>query len=304
MMCYKIALKLPSVIHSEDNMLMTNNLGTIFFTSFNQKYVSYVERMSLYAHQKDSILALDNSLSLNILLNDTKHIIRLSYHTLEVRKLEPPYDTQCYKYPAGYSQLGILMERIHNKTMMSFNKSIPGLIQFKPIDNQPIQYHVLQLDREKWEKYLSIVKESKHNIPPTCEVKTAIPKTTILPYSFLAASLTWPDGFYISTSSNPKLDLIEYVIYISSCIGIWLGLSFLDLFRRLKLLKEKFYPSSLTSPDIGAQTMYVRRGMNRYERMQVQRMENQIEFIKQIAMNCHSRLRLTTQNINAFVDQT
>lgn len=299
-----MTLKVTSVIYSEDNMLMTNNQGNIFFISFNQKYVSYVERMSLYAHEKDSILALDNSLSLNILVNDTKHTIRLSYHTLKIQKLEPPYDTQCYKYPAGYSRLGILMERIHNKTMMSFNKSIPGVIQFKPIDNQLIQYYVLQLDREKWEKYLSIVKESKHNTPRTCEVKTTIPKTTILPYPFLGATLTWPDGFYISTSSNPKLDLIEYFIYMSSCIGIWLGLSFLDLFHRLKFLKEKFHPSSLTSPDIGAQTMYVRRGVNRYERMQVQRMENQIEFIKQIAMNCHNRLRLMTQNTNEFVDQT
>ena len=77
----------------------------------------------------------------------------------------------------------------------------------------------------------------------TCTIKFIDTTAELLNVKKSYVALYWPQNEILSLLYAPDQELIDYVVYIGSCIGIWFGLSafsFHDLITLLMMLKSKY----------------------------------------------------------------
>ena len=67
-----------------------------------------LDGIAAYVHQKDSAENVDVSAATDLILSSYQNLLRISFHTLEIRKLKPPYDTKCHQFPRG---VGVAREK-------------------------------------------------------------------------------------------------------------------------------------------------------------------------------------------------
>ena len=152
--------------------------------------------------------------------------IGLTFQQVSRTFLEPPFDTGCTPISESFqSASDLMMSRINNESMETFNRVVP----FVPIGNEEVySNHKLNFLRneELVKKLVSII--DKYKGVQGCEVRFFITTSAIRKDSYIRFTLYWPWNPTVEVQHLPKQELIDFVVFVCSGIGIWFGLSVLS----------------------------------------------------------------------------
>lgn len=235
--CYEISPKFnDSTLHGDDYLMKTdarNYYGFIFYVAFNDKHFNHARQIAAYVHQSTSVHLADSQLATTFTIPKPEIALRVSYQALRIQKLEPPYDTKCGNYPLGSSKSDQIYKSVQKEVVKTLNRSLSQIMIYDALDTP-----ILEQNETLRRIYRAILENKTRNMPHTCFHIYTIPKVYTIAYPTLGITLMWPNGLHISTESRTKLELIDYIIYVCSCIGIWFGLSAYGVFDLIKGLKK------------------------------------------------------------------
>ena len=187
---------------------------------------------------------------------------------ITVDLLKPPFETMCL----NYRDIGIdsdahcIQSCIRKKTMQRYNMIPFGVIvnetlkgeekDLKLVSNNNVANEIFgkeQLDIE--EECGSVICSRKD-----CNVRTAITMVTQLMNTdvpVIGIRMNVPSDPWISVSSSPTLDLVEFLTYAMSCVSTWTGLSIMfaepvSLFHKAKRIITRYRGRNLgeQSPNV------------------------------------------------------
>ena len=198
--------------------------------------------MAVYIHDQDTFPLYDSIFTQYIVATSYSEV-NPTYHTVHAERLEPPYDTNCQKYPRKLFQLMVNLKRFQEEILTRFKKLTPSLmLQEKDIpDNVTLFFsRDTKLNRTLSQLYRQLYHEHISKGRSACIFRCTVSKLSFGSKDHLLFRVAWPDGLEVSIQSVKKLEVIDYVIYICSCIGIWFGVSIYTLFGYIKsvLLKS------------------------------------------------------------------
>jgi len=162
--------------------------------------------------------------------NDTD--IRLSYQDIVTYSLSPPYQTQCRNYDQSACFSGCLINRTLDKLkMFPFTCIIPELNNYDM--TRPLFPHDLG-NRTLMASYESIIFGCLHQCPQiTCRNVLTMTRIEVVnqntPFNETQVRVSIPTFPNIVIKFEARFVFLEYLIYIMSCFGTWLGISVLSL---------------------------------------------------------------------------
>lgn len=229
--CYKFTPRIQEKeLMIEEYSLSPDFVGTIFRLQFKVDLFSSVLAFTSFVKDSnssdhfDSIFSTEN-LNRN-LDRDSYPNIGLTFHQVSRIFLEPPFDTACTPISESFqSASDLMMSRINNESMETFNRVVP----FVPIGNEEVysNYKLIQLNflrnEELVKKLISII--DKYKGVRGCEVRFFITNPATRKDRYIRFTLYWPRDPTVEIRYLPKQELIDYVVYVCSSIGIWFGLS-------------------------------------------------------------------------------
>ena len=262
MICYKITPNFSiKMLDAHDYLLKTgfeNYFGLIFYVNINAEYFNGTRSLTAYVHENHSVDVVDSYLAPVVLIDKPEITLRVSYQTLKIEKLPPPYDTMCGEYPIGSSQFDQVYKNLQRDTVKIFNRSIPDAMIYDLLDTPILSVYQLKQNATLSRIYRLIWEQKKANMPNTCSFITMVPKMYTIAYPSLGMTLMWPNGLRVHNQSRKKLVFIDYLVYICSCIGIWLGLSVYGIFDVIKGLKKTLYPTAPSTEETSVEVMMAR----------------------------------------------
>lgn len=233
--CYSLRYKDPfkfnyrDVTSSSDDPIL---VGFIFNPNFLKKETS----LNFFVHSYDSTFhGISNSLAakhFSRVANGsiTMYKIILTYKEYESFLLPFPYDTNCHDYRPIYKSERHCYDDCH----LNLSLKIQGMVPMSVIKERSYNAMVYPNASALSPRQKSVLKEIKSNCTMKCKkvqcnnddfvpiVIQSIPNHKI--EVVLQAS---PDPL-LNVISQPKINLIDFITYIVSCIGFWFGISCLQ----------------------------------------------------------------------------
>lgn len=159
-----------------------------------------------------------------------------TYTMFSQQRLPSPFVSNCLDYEKiGIASRSLCLKECITKESIQFF----GLVPFSVISLEPVKRrHMTTLylyKNSSAEKVLDSLEDKcklkchQLDCNNTYFMTKLIPSLTSLEQDGLSFVITAPrSAFYIITNS-PASSLTEYLVYVSSCLGIWFGFSFMDL---------------------------------------------------------------------------
>lgn len=148
----------------------------------------------------------------------------IRYHTTTTKHLKPPYTTMC----VDYSRTDCITDCINDNVVKIFNRS-SSMSNHVSGNRKLVTGSFLNENSANTETYLNIVDNCRMNCPwNECETKVTI---TCLGesshWNYIMIYLMLPNTASIVVENHPKMVTIDYITFLLSCLGTWLGFSFL-----------------------------------------------------------------------------
>lgn len=153
-----------------------------------------------------------------------KNFFGFRYHTTRSKNLKPPYTTMC----KDYSSTDCVTECVNEHVIKVFNRSSPMSNHIFG-NTKLVTQQFLNENIDHTRKYLKIVQKCKSN----CPWNECVSKVTI---TYIGESsrldeftiyLMLPNTASIIVDTRPNVVPLEYILFVLSCLGTWLGFSFL-----------------------------------------------------------------------------
>ena len=233
--CYKLAPNMGNEwLHIEDYTLKDFFFGTLFKIDFNETLFSDSRVVTGAVHEAATIHLHDTMMSPFIEFKESNQFfIKFTYNTIEQQLKEPPFDTDCQMYPRGDSGTVRRLWLIQNETVKTLNRSIPDVMH-----SQPLNTGVLTVKARDPEYQVILDKFSRRG-RNTCTTRSTISRVAVSPFGAFVFGVSWPDGLMVNIKSTPKSGVIDYIVYVCSCIGFWFGFSVLSLNDVIEWIKVK-----------------------------------------------------------------
>lgn len=165
---------------------------------------------------------------------DKYNMVGAAFHRTSLHSLPPPYKTRCRTY-----------EEFHNDKRRCFNDCLKyhgikelGKVPFSVVVSESRNLrHICSEDLEN-ETIVSEIHRVERFCSSECKEPGCIKKffKTVLQIEergehseVFTILVQTPRSPFIRITHIPKLDLTEYLVYISSCFGTWFGLSIISL---------------------------------------------------------------------------
>ena len=165
-----------------------------------------------------------------------------TFESLDIVRLPPPYSTKCYNYET--TRLDCVNQCLVQSSI-EILKSIPYMAVVNEFDHydlnsQQFQLHAWKLSMDTNDTintyFNMIYKHIETQCNTRCESEECHSKLMLtLPFGYtsrpdiLTMRLIVPVKFSTNIEFTPIQTLMDYLVYISSCFGLWLGMSFADL---------------------------------------------------------------------------
>lgn len=169
----------------------------------------------------DSVFSIENTLK----TNNSKFRVGLIATPITISKLRPPYDTKCrdggdFKSGSEYS-----LHKLNIATMKGMN-----YVHTLEHVSHPYPFPILTISSFRNEslndQFMNLTKEYEKLSFPVCRLEYNIPKTRIEKQDErISIVVNWPQDPAIHVKSVASQQVIDFIIYICSTVGIWLGLS-------------------------------------------------------------------------------
>ena len=204
--------------------------GLMFELIFNANIFHTIGMLSLSSHSINSSHILDSMFSFNqYLTKKAKPSARLHYRQIHRIKLKAPYQTKCQNFQNGYKTgLEYMLDEINNETINELGISIPFIATYNDSANyrKVISYKYFQD-----ENFLTVLNQKMNrSYVKECHTIFHITTAEIFDDNDVTILVYWPQDEKLVLKYVPKQDLIDYIVYVCSCIGIWFGLSAFSIF--------------------------------------------------------------------------
>lgn len=246
-MCYQFR---PTVIGKNEVLdiaqysLSPQAPGVIYQLVLNKSIFGDVSRYTASAqHDKNSILhdlgwSLMKFYDRDKTSNKSYMNIEIMYNEFQVRRMRWPYDTNCMSCKPYNSCPDANAEKLRNDVTSEMNK----VLTFSPIFDETLQFPLLtakHLRNDSFRANFMKLLEKCNVADTTCNLDYYVTKVSTSYGSDLTVTLYWPQDSQVSMKFLPTYDPIDFILYICSSFGIWLGVSVLSIGQDSKILVEK-----------------------------------------------------------------
>lgn len=267
-LCYKFTAKeMSKTMDVALNTLSPTKPGIIFMLFLDPSTFKNVRVYTAYSHLSSSSELFDSMFSLEktITTNGKPYRIGIVSTPITEIRLMAPYDTKCMNFP-GYRSGTEYIFDIMNKQFMKSMNYVHSFGHIKePYNSRLMTPDILRnvtisrmiVDRLKYHK--------DKTYSPVCFFKYNIAKTRLEEDERLTIALNWPQSYGPITVRIPDQKIIDFIIYVCSSIGIWLGLSALSIGKNvcnniIKMLTENEESSKKvlkSSEEISIEDLYL-----------------------------------------------
>ena len=210
--------------------------GQMYIVILDPVLFNNINAMSMAVHSNDSSFIYDTSFSSNILHKmEQLPIIDIYHRELLRMKLEYPYDTNCRNPPNGYSTwYEFFLRKVDSAAIQLFNYSIPFAPTFNSSSNARKLLNYRAFFNETLRKELSDLMDKLFKRRSSCKHMYFITTTETTFKNESGFTVHWTHDEKTIVLYSPEQELIDYIVYLCSSVGIWFGLSaysFLDSFQ-------------------------------------------------------------------------
>lgn len=212
--------------------------GEFFSIKLNTKILGFANRLQLIVH--DAGLPRLSIASSEITFRIKAAECTLNYYVhLQVR-LPPPYHTNCFHYPLiGFDSREECRSVCLEDNLVKKHQKVPSSV----ITTQ--QYNLSFAKTYLEPKIAAAIIEINKNCSHKCKYNTCTLKRSITTTSSNAQSdyttVRFPREPFITITHSPVASLIDLIIYVTSTLGSWFGVSLLGLMEWSKESSLKMY---------------------------------------------------------------
>lgn len=292
LMCYKIAPKDDrEKLDYEDVSFTPSYPGLMRIYFLNASLVQNYTLYSVYVHSHDSSDLYDSVFSMEnaIDFNSTPIINVVSTPISQIR-LPPPYDTMCRNIEGFHSVGEYLFDQLNQISMKEMKyvhtmEHVYERYQYPIINPKTIR---IQSFHDQFMRFKIKIFSQKFL---DCHLKYNVPQTMREEGDRISIMLNWPQDAGTAVSVVPYQESIDFLVYILSSVGIWLGLSIFSVTSTI----EKAIVIRLKKKSIEKHEKPTRKNseIKRYLvqtyiitlRAKVNRVENEISKLKHVMKN-------------------
>ena len=166
--------------------------------------------------------------------------IELIYNSVAIHMLRNPYDTRCLSCAPYHTCAELNAARIGDAVLKKFEK-VSTLV---PVYDKSLKYPVLSAKHLRNDEFVAKYKRIHDKVfsgsSQTCDTYYTSSRVTITYGSVTMVSVYYPHDANISVNYFPLQDPIDFLLYISSSFGIWIGVSVLSFCGAINDLLIKF----------------------------------------------------------------
>lgn len=250
-----VCYMLKPIISNESIMLHEYTLspghkGQMFKLFLDQNVFKFFDSFYIAMHSNKSSILADTSFASNIRLKQ-ENVPTISVFPQNIlrHRLKVPYDTKCRDPPPGVTSMyDEKFNQIDKASMTRFNVSIPFYPSFDPNMNvsKVLNHRAFQNETLRRNMIGLVEKYSKY---PTssCYALNFMTRTQFFNDSGSSFAVYWTQDEYLISKYAPEQELLDYAVYVCSCIGIWFGLS---AYSMLDTISRTFLPKSISEDRI------------------------------------------------------
>lgn len=213
--------------------------GTIFSLDFNKTLFEPVDTMKAIISQRSypfrsrafsPVISRHYNPTFN---NASYDLIKVSYSVIGIYRLEPPYETKCVAAGDKYLFPGLCKQKcLIGKVSSQLNRIPYSTVITKAVNLQHVNAKDLN-ESDFVNKLVNIeAKCSELCNYSSCEEtysRTEINKEDVTPNDEFRVVIETPRAPAVTIRYSAKLSFAEYLLYISSTVGVWFGLSVIHL---------------------------------------------------------------------------
>ena len=162
--------------------------------------------------------------------------IKVSYYSSSSKKLPPPYDTKCTNVSERYntshgSGTELILDCV-NKFVMDTISHVSPLGQCYDTYDLNLARLSTDYDAEIFERAFNVCHINEYS----CEYTSISTKAVLVPSDYFKVSLYWPQDTINQVTSKPRMELVEYLLFMASSVGFWFGFSLFTFLFQFKSL--------------------------------------------------------------------
>ena len=290
-MCYKISFKNDNGrLNLKHVTSSPSNPGYIYMMFLNPKLFDRKLRYTAFAHSVDSSPLFDSVFSIEKTINvDGKFRIGIQFVPMSLTKLPPPFDTMCHhgfvKFKSGTEynlhQLNLAtmaeMKHVHTLGHVHDKYKFPIL---SSASFRNITIHA---------QFMKLFKVHTSVFYPVCRLEYNVPKTRLEEYERTSFVVYWPQDSGVDVQKVADQLLIDFVIYVCSSIGVWLGLSVFSVMNIMSnFVSNKFGSQPEIIPNIiDARSIFKNRRDIESLKSSVRKMDQKLTVCHQAHVTSH-----------------
>ena len=262
--CYKYTLDLDTnILSAKQYALSDEAFGVIFLFRLQDELFNRTVVVSSYVHDDKSEPFYDSLYAQYINIGNYEAEIFTTFNTVTEKSLKSPYDTNCQDYPkevGGHVQAKLKL--IQNEVLEKLTKLTPGLM----VQDEFARGHIaidkvnvltsksLRTNSTLFKIYSDIYKKHMVRGRTACNLRCLISRISYGRLPYLQFRVTWPDGLGVDVRYVPGMTPIDFGIYISSCVGVWMGLS---VFSTLDIIFKVFGNRGHDKDEVGTRRIKI-----------------------------------------------
>ena len=179
--------------------------------------------------------------------------IELFYVSIHIHHLAYPYDTRCLSCAPYRSCMDLYGEMMRRIVMNKFRK----VTTLSPLFDNSLKLPVISAKHLMNETFVAEYRAlfgDRKDAPKQCDLHYTSSKVTISYGSVVTISVYFPQDASTTVNHLPLQDPIDFILYICSTFGIWLGVSVLSVGGAIKnlflKLKNVCSNDTITEPDM------------------------------------------------------
>ena len=223
--CYKFVPKVAKKLNMIRYAMSPSYTGEMYRFYLNGDIFKNIGAISTSIHNSISSQLFDSVFASNHFhIGHQFPALKVTFREIDTKLMKRPFDTECDELPANYTTgQEFSLDRVNEAVVKEFDAMTP----FVPIHDRTLKYKLLQdlqFQNGTIIKRVNSLSEKYGNLRGCV---TAFVDTTaeLLDERRPYVAVYWPQDEKLSIIYVPDQELIDFVVYIGSCIGVWFGLS-------------------------------------------------------------------------------
>lgn len=261
LMCYRIEMKELEILDYFEVSYSPSYPGVIQMYYLNPDIFLNVSMYTVFVHMSKTSNLFDSIFSVASTINFTSlPAIKVLFIPISIDRLPLPYATDCKSVKGYRSIFEYYLDRLNNVTMSELNhvQTLGHVYGHYPY---PIITPSKLLNETFQDKFMELKNRVMPDNPDNCHIEYNIPRSFTEPGNQMKVSIIWPQDNRTKLFHVGNQDTIDYLVYILSSIGIWLGLSIFSILTPVEkaffsycLRKFKKFQNTGKSEDSGGQS--------------------------------------------------